>query len=369
MQSSTMDNKTSKRYMRELNFGEALQEAQHQIMESDKSVMVIGEGVADPKSIFRTTEGLVERFGPDRVTEMPLAENGMTGVCIGLAMSGFRPVLVHQRIDFALLSLDQLINNAAKLHYVFNGQVTVPLVVRMLIGRGWGQGPQHAQSLQSLFAHIPGLKVVMPTTPYDAKGMLISAIEDNNPVMFIEHRWLYNLKGNVPKELYRVPLDKASVVKKGKHITVATYSHMTIEAIAAAQVLAEHGVEVEIIDMRVVRPIDIDPVLASVKKTGLLLVLDTGWASCGVSGEIMARTVENAFQYLKKPPKRITLPDHPAPTSKHLADEYYPDAETIVQEVLSLVDDEKKLPAQEMCERVRRTSLRDIPNPAYVGPF
>ncbi|MBF0444451.1 MAG: alpha-ketoacid dehydrogenase subunit beta [Magnetococcales bacterium] len=355
--------------MRELNFGEALQEAQQQIMERDKSVMVIGEGVADPKSIFRTTEGLVEQFGPDRVTEMPLAENGMTGVCIGLAMSGFRPILVHQRIDFALLSLDQLINNAAKLHYVFNGQVTVPLVVRMLIGRGWGQGPQHAQSLQSLFAHIPGLKVVMPTTPYDAKGMLISAIEDNNPVMFIEHRWLYHLKGDVPKDLYRVPLDKANVVKKGKHITVVTYSHMTIEAIAAAQVLAEYGVEVEIIDMRTVRPIDIAPVLASVKNTGLLLVLDTGWASCGVSGEIMARTVENAFQHLKKPPKRITLPDHPAPTSRHLADEYYPDAETIVQGVLSLVDEEQKLPAQEMYERVRRTSLRDIPNPAYVGPF
>ncbi|MBF0192943.1 MAG: alpha-ketoacid dehydrogenase subunit beta [Magnetococcales bacterium] len=369
MPSSTIDNASTEKNIREINFGEALQEAQYQAMESDKSIMVIGEGVADPKSIFRTTEGLVEKFGPDRVTEMPLAENGMTGVCIGLATSGFRPILVHQRIDFALLSLDQLINNAAKLHYVFNGQVTVPLVVRMLIGRGWGQGPQHAQSLQSLFAHIPGLKVVMPTTPYDAKGMLLSAIKDNNPVMFIEHRWLYNLKGDVPKEQYLVPLDKASIVKKGSHITVATFSHMTIEAIAAAQVLAEHGVEVEIIDMRSVRPLDMDPVLASVEKTGLLMVLDTGWASCGVSGEIMARTVENAFQYLKKPPMRITLPDHPAPTSKHLADDYYPDAETIVKAIVSLVDDEQKLPTQEMCKRVRRTSLRDIPNPAYVGPF
>ncbi|MBF0381761.1 MAG: alpha-ketoacid dehydrogenase subunit beta [Magnetococcales bacterium] len=355
--------------MRELNFGEALQEAQLQTMESDKSVMVIGEGVADPKSIFRTTEGLVERFGPDRVTEMPLAENGMTGVCIGLSINGFRPILVHQRIDFALLSLDQIINNAAKLHYVFDGKVTVPLVVRMLIGRGWGQGPQHAQSLQSIFAHIPGLKVVMPTTPYDAKGMLNSAIKDNNPVMFIEHRWLYNLKGDVPKEPYLVPLDKANVVRKGRDITIATYSHMTIEAIAAAKELAKHGVEVEIIDMRCVRPIDIDPVLASVKNSGLLLVLDTGWASCGVSSEIMARTAESAFQHLKKPPKRITLPDFPAPTAKSLTDDYYPDAETIVQGVVSLVDDEQKLPSKKICEAVRRTSLRDIPNPAYVGPF
>ncbi|MBF0357349.1 MAG: alpha-ketoacid dehydrogenase subunit beta [Magnetococcales bacterium] len=354
---------------REITYGQAILEALHQTMAVDPAVMVIGEGVADPKSIFKTTDGLVEKFGPDRVTEMPLAENGMTGVCIGLAMSGFRPVLVHQRIDFALLSMDQIINNAAKLHYVFNGQVTVPLVVRMLVGRGWGQGPQHAQSLQALFAHIPGLKVVMPTTPHDVKGMLISAIEDNNPVMFIEHRWLYNLKGDVPKEPYRVPLDRAVVAKSGKDLTVATYSHMTIEAIAAARVLAEYGVEIEVIDMRVARPMDMEPVLTSVKITGKLLVLDTGWASCGVSGEIVARVVESAFKYLSKPPLRITLPDHPAPTSQHLTDDYYPDAETVVNAVLSLLDDGEKLPAEEICQRVRRTSLRDIPNPAYVGPF
>jgi acetoin:2,6-dichlorophenolindophenol oxidoreductase subunit beta len=338
-------------------------------MAKNSEVMVIGEGVSDPKSIFKTTDGLVETFGKDRVSDMPLAENGMTGVCIGLALNGFRPVMVHQRIDFALLAIDQLINNAAKWHYIFNGQASVPLVVRMLVGRGWGQGPQHAQSLQSLFAHIPGLSVVMPTTTHDAKGMLISAIEDNNPVIFIEHRWLYNLKGNVPQEMYRVPLDKARIIHAGRDVTIASFSYMTVEALAAAKVLANHGIHLDIIDMRSARPMDMDPVLNSVKKTGRLIVLDTGWATCGLSAEIVSRTVESAFQNLKAPPLRITLPDHSAPTANHLTNDYYPDAETIIAKVLSLLDREHQLPAEEMLQQVRRTTPNDMPNPAYVNLF
>lgn len=354
---------------REITFAVAIQEALQQSMAADSNVMVIGEGVPDPKAIFSTTAGLQARFGKDRVSDMPLAENGMTGVCIGLALSGLRPVLVHQRIDFALLSVDQLINNAAKWHYVFNGQATVPLVVRAIIGRGWGQGPQHAQSLQSLFAHIPGLKVVMPTTPYDAKGMLIHAIADNNPVLFIEHRWLHHLKGFVPKEMFRVPLDKAHLIRQGKHVTVASFSHMTIEAVHAAEALSRFGVELEIVDMRSARPMDLKPVLNSIQSTGHLLVLDTGWASCGVSAELMASVTEQAFHRLKRAPVRLTLPDHPTPTAPQLTNDYYPDAESIVQGVLSLLDSEQALPAEEIKKQVRRTSRRDVPNPAFTGPF
>ena len=354
---------------REISFGAALQEALQQSMQANPDVMVIGEGVPDPKAIFNTTAGLQAKFGTDRVCDMPLAENGMTGVCIGLALRGLRPVLVHQRIDFSLLSVDQLINNAAKWHYVFNGQASVPLVVRVLIGRGWGQGPQHAQSLQALFAHIPGLKVVLPTTPFDAKGMLICAIEDNNPVLFIEHRWLHPLRGVVPQEMFRVPLDKARVVRQGIHLTVAAFSHMTIEALYAAKVLDAFGILVEVVDMRCARPMDLEPVVTSVKTTGHLMVLDTGWASCGVSAELVARVTEKAFYALKKPPLRITLPDHPAPTAWYLTDDYYPDAENIIQGALSLLDPEKTLPVVEMCQQVRRTTHRDIPNPAFTGPF
>ncbi|MEO5377440.1 MAG: hypothetical protein H7832_06620 [Magnetococcus sp. DMHC-6] len=353
----------------EITFAQAIQEGLRQAMERYPEVMVMGEGVPDPKNIFKTTEGLRALFGGDRVLDMPLAENGMTGVCIGLALSGFRPVLVHQRVDFALLSMDQLINNAAKWHYVFNGQVTVPLVVRLLIGRGWGQGPQHAQSLQALFAHIPGLKVVMPTTPRDAKGMLIRAICDNNPVLFLEHRWLHGLKGRVPMGYYETSLDQAQILRTGGAVTVATFSYMTIEALAVADVLADFGVEVTIIDMRSARPMDMQPVLASLQKTGRLLVLDTGWASCGVSAELLARVVEQGFASLRCPPLRITLPDHPVPTAEYLTNDYYPDGEDILRGILKLVDADRSWPLEALLQRVRLTGHRDVPNPAFVGPF
>jgi pyruvate/2-oxoglutarate/acetoin dehydrogenase E1 component len=217
----------SEQGVRELTYAQAIQEGLSQAMEADPRVIVIGEGVPDPKAIFATTAGLREKFGSQRVFDMPLSENGMTGICIGAALSGIRPVMVHQRIDFSLLAMDQLVNNAAKWHYMFDGLASVPLVVRVIIGRGWGQGPQHSQSLQALFAHIPGFKVVLPATPYDAKGMLISAIEDNNPVIFIEHRWLHNIRDVVPTPGYRAPLEKARVVHAGDKITVAAFSYMS----------------------------------------------------------------------------------------------------------------------------------------------
>lgn len=355
---------------REITFSQAIREGLDQAMELDSRVIVIGEGVPDPKAIFSTTAQLREKYGVRRVFDMPLSENGVTGICIGAALSGMRPVMVHQRIDFALLAVDQLVNNAAKWHYMFDGKASVPLVVRLIVGRGWGQGPQHSQSLQAMFAHIPGLKVVMPTTAYDAKGMLIAAIEDNNPVIFIEHRWLHHVTDNVPAEAYRVPLDRAKVRHEGADVTVAAFSYMTVEALLAARALASHSVNVEVIDMRSVRPLDLDAVVQSVRKTGRLLVADTANKTGGVGAELISQIVEREFSSLKAAPVRVSSPDHPVPTSHFMAERYYPDAMTIADAVLDLARisrEEIKYP--ELQQALRRVGPSDIPNKNFTGPF
>src|SRR5439155_14037220 len=228
---------------RDLKFFQAINEALDLCMASDPAVYLMGLGVPDPKGIFGTTLGLKEKYGPARVLDMPTSENGMTGVAIGSALVGMRPVMVHQRIEFALLAVEQIVNQAAKWHYMFAGQMRVPMVIRLVIGRGWGQGPQHSQSLQSWFAHIPGLKVVMPASPYDAKGLLISSVEDNNPVIFLEHRWLHNTFGAVPEGVYRVPLGKARVLRSGKDLSFVAISYMVLEALRAAEILARFGIQ------------------------------------------------------------------------------------------------------------------------------
>ncbi len=360
----------SEQLVRELTYAQAIQEGLHQAMESDANVILIGEGVPDPKAIFSTTAGLRGRFGPARVFDMPLSENGMTGICIGAALSGMRPIMVHQRIDFALLAMDQLVNNAAKWHYMFNGLASVPLVIRVIIGRGWGQGPQHSQSLQALFAHIPGFKVILPATANDAKGMLISAIEDNNPVIYIEHRWLHNIKDAVPAEPYRAPLDRARVLHEGDRLTVAAFSYMVMEAMQVARALAPHGIRVEVVDMRSARPLDVDTVAKSVRKTGHLLVLDTAWTTGGVAGELITRVVGREFGALRKPPARIALPDYPAPTSHHMAEEYYPDAIAVYEAIIEMLG--LTLPAathEAVLAIVRRSRPHDVPNMKFTGPF
>lgn len=356
--------------VRELSYAQAIQEGLSQAMEADPRVIVIGEGVPDPKGIFATTAGLRDKFGAQRVFDMPLSENGMTGVCIGAALCGVRPVMVHQRIDFALLAMDQLVNNAAKWHYMFNGLAKVPLVVRVIVGRGWGQGPQHSQSLQALFAHVPGFKVALPTTAYDAKGMLIAAIEDNNPVIFIEHRWLHNIKDAVPAAGYRVPLDKARVVHKGDKITIAAFSYMVMEALLVARALAEHGVGVEVIDMRSASPLDVDTVAKSVRKTGHFLALDTAWASGSIAAELIARITAMEFAALRKAPQRIASPDHPVPTSHHMAEGYYPGALRIYEAIVALtaiaLTPEKH---GSVLASIRHTGPHDVPNAKFTGPF
>jgi len=355
---------------RHITFAQAIREGLDQAMEQDPRVIVIGEGVPDPKSIFGTTAELRTKFGAGRVFDMPLSENGMTGVCIGAALSGLRPVMVHQRIDFALLAVDQLVNNAAKWHYMFDGKASVPLVVRLIIGRGWGQGPQHSQSLQALFAQIPGLKVVMPTTAYDAKGMLIAAIEDDNPVVFIEHRWLHHHIDTVPVDPYRVPLNRARILHAGDDVTIAAFSYMAVESLLAARALNSFSVDAEVIDMRSVSHLDVDAVAKSVRKTGRLLVADTACKTGGIAGELVSQVVEREFRSLKVAPIRVASPDYPVPTSHFMAEGYYPEPLTIADAVLRLAEiDPETIDYSRLREALRRRGRLDAPNREFAGPF
>jgi len=349
---------------RQLKFVQALAEALDLCMAKDSRVFVLGLGAPDAAAVFGSTKGLAEKYGPRRVLDMPVSENGMTGVAVGAALRGMRPVMTHIRLEFAMLAIDPIVNQAAKWHYMFGGQASVPLVIRMVVGRGWGQGPQHSQSLQAWFAHVPGLKVVMPATPYDAKGLLISAIEDDNPVVFIEHRWLYNIHGPVPEGLYRVPLGRPNVLRPGRHVTVVATSYMTLEASRAADELAREGVELEIVDVHTLNPFDETPVLESVRKTGRLIVADAGWRSVGFAAEVVTRVVEQCLADLQAPPVRITLPDLPTPSTGALPNYYYPLVRDIAAAARRLAG---RPPKRE--PEIKPDALLDVPDATFTGPF
>lgn len=351
---------------RELNYAQAILEATDQCLAENPAVYIMGLGVPDPKGIFGTTLGLQDKHGEKRVLDMPVAENGMTGIAIGSALMGMRPIMTHQRIDFMLLSFDQIINNAAKWHYMFGGQLKVPLVIRLLIGRGWGQGPQHSQSLQAIFAHVPGLKVVMPTTPYDAKGLLIAAVRDDNPVIYIEHRWLHNIFGPVPEEAYEVPIGKAKLVREGNDITIVSLSYMTLEAIKAAAILEKDGIHAEIIDLRSLKPLDENTIIESVKKTGRLIVADSAWHTSGFAAEIITTITEKAFSFLKSSPQRLTFPDLPTPTSPALANHYYPRTIDIINGARTIFNLPKKT---EEDLGIKHEQPLDVPDKSFTGPF
>jgi pyruvate dehydrogenase E1 component beta subunit len=350
---------------RTLTYAQAINEALAQAMTMDNSVICYGLGVPDPRGVFGTTIGLQERFGKARVFDMPASENAMTGVAIGASLNGIRPVMTHQRVDFFLLALDQLVNNAAKWHYMFGGQTPVPITIRLIIGRGWGQGPTHSQSLQAWFAHIPGLKVVMPATSADAKGLLLSSIFDDNPVIFLEHRWLHNLEGNVPVDDFRIPIGEAHRIKTGNDISVISSSYMTIEALHAVESLKDKGITCDLIDLRSVKPIDWELIFSSVRKTGRLLVLDTGALTGGISGEIIARVSTECFDSLVHVPQRLALPDFPTPTSPALTKAYYAGAIEIVDVVAKML--EKNLDTNML--QTRGNSPHDVPGDWFKGPF
>jgi len=356
---------------REITAAEAIGEATRQAMRADPRVVVLGEGVTDPKTIFGTTQGLLEEFGPERVLEMPLSENGFTGMAIGAAMLGTRPIVIHQRVEFSLLAFEQIVNNAAKLCYVSRGQHRVPLVLRLIVGRGWGQGPAHSQCLDALFAHIPGLKVVMPSNAVDAKGLLLGAIADDAPVVFIEHRWMHSARGNVPIAPEPLPLDGPRRVRAGRDATVVASSYSTLEARQAAEALSRVGCEVELFDLRVVRPLDERPIVESVARTGRLLVVDTGFVDFGVGAEICTRVTRACFDQLLSPPERLGLGAHPTPSSAALSARYYPRSTHIAESVGRAVGLSESALAAVRDELIgRRDGLPlDVPHPAFRGPF
>ena len=351
--------------MSKKNFSSAINEAIHQAMVVDESVICYGLGVTDPKSVFGTTANLEKRFGSERVFDMPTSENAMTGVAIGAALNGIKSVMTHQRIDFFLLAMDQLVNSAAKWHYMFGSQTSIPITIRLIIGRGWGQGPTHSQNLQAWFAHIPGLKVVMPTTPEDAKGLLISSIFDPNPVVFLEHRWLHDTIGEVPGGDFRVPIGKAKIVRTGADVTIVSMSYMTIEALHAADYLATQGIFCEIIDLRTIKPLDWETVMHSVAKTGRLLALDSGFTTGSVAGEIVARVAIEVFDKLKIPPARLAMPDVPEPTSYALTKGFYVRAADIAKKIMEMLGKD----FSEVSNTLLEPTPHDVPGNWFKGPF
>jgi len=346
------------------SFAEAIREAHVELMSADPTVICYGLGVTDPKAIFGTTTGLLEAFGPERVFDVPTSEAALTGAAVGAALGGLRPIVSHQRLDFFLLAMDQLVNAAAKWHYMFGSQTPVPITIRLIVGRGWGQGPTHSQNLHAWFAHIPGLKVVMPSNAADAKGLLIASVRDPNPVLFIEHRWLHQSEGDVPSGLYETPLGPANRVFEGNDVTIVANSIMTTEALRAARVLQNRGIHCDVIDLRSVRPIDWYTISESVERTRRLVVVDSGYVTGSIAGGIASRLTSTHFDRLLAPPRVLAMPDVPEPTSVGLTRGFHITAAEIATSVGELcgglITDRADF---------RIDGPHDVPGDWFRGPF
>ena len=344
--------------MRIISYAEALSEGLVSGMRKDPKVFVTGHGVDYPSGVFGTTRKALDEFGPTRVFDSPSMENALTGICIGASAMGMRPVLVHHRNDFMFLAFDQMINLAAKWRYMYGGNAgQVPIVVRGVIGRGWGQGATHSQSLQSSIAHFPGIAVVMPATPMDAKGLMISALKSPSPVVILEHRKLFDITGDVPVNDFETQIGKAKIVRFGTDISVVASSYMVIEALRAAEFLSKFSISVEVIDLRSIRPLDQDTILNSISKTGRLVVADTSWIQFGVASEISALVAEKAFKYLKAPIVRIGLPDCPAPSSEVLESLFYPTADILQKTITRVLG----------MNEIKAKLIQDADN--FIGPY
>jgi len=317
--------------MRTLTYVQAIREAHCQLLSADCRAFLIGQGLWSPWYAGGSLEDLDREFGRERVLDSPVSENAVTGMAVGAALAGMRPIVFHPRLDFLLLAMDPVINQAANWSYLFAGKSSVPVVIRAVINRGGEQGAQHSQALHAMFMHVPGVKVVMPATPADAKGLLLAAVEDPDPVLFIDDRWLYGLTGPVSEEPYRTPLGQAAVRREGQDLTIVGISSMAPQALAAAEELARQGIEAEVIDLRSLKPWDQARVLASARKTGHVIVCDPGWRTAGASAEIAATIAAEAFLDLEAPIERVTLPDTPAPASRIEERAYYPGAAAIVE--------------------------------------
>ena len=324
--------------MRELHYNQALREALHEEMVRDPRVFVMGEDIGVYGGVFKVTDGFLAEFGPQRVRETPISEAGFVGAAVGAAMTGKRPVVEIMFADFVFVAADSIFNQAAKMRYMSGGRVEVPLVIRTQQGGGRGNGAQHSQSLEALFAHVPGLKVVLPSTPHDAKGLLKAAIRDQNPVVFIEHKLLYNTRGPVPEADYLIPLGQAEIKRAGHDVTLVTYSRTTLFALDAAEQLADEGISVEVIDLRTIIPLDRQTILESVRKTGRLVVVHEAHRFCGVGAEIVALVQEEAFDYLDAPIVRVAAKDVPIPVSPALEPHVLPQTDDIIAGVRRAVD-------------------------------
>jgi pyruvate/2-oxoglutarate/acetoin dehydrogenase E1 component len=323
---------------RQISYYQAISEALVQGMEAQPNIFLFGLGVNDCRGIFATTLEATQRFGATRVFDVPACENALTGIAIGAALNGKHPILVHARHDFMFLALDQMINNAAKWKYTYAGKTTVGLTIRAIIGKGWGQGPTHSQNLQAIFAHFPGLIVTAPSNAYDIKGITLEALNQKSPVVIIEHRSLYYLKMAVPQEPYRLAFGKARICRQGNDVTVVATSSMVPEALRAAYILSEFGIELEVIDPVTIQPLDEQSIFTSVQKTGRLICADGDWLNCSFASEVAARVADKAFHYLKAPIKRIGWPECPAPVSKTLEDAFHPTHKNIIRAVLEILD-------------------------------
>ncbi|CAB4176130.1 AcoB Pyruvate/2-oxoglutarate dehydrogenase complex, dehydrogenase (E1) component, eukaryotic type, beta subunit [uncultured Caudovirales phage] len=313
-------------------YAQAINDATRQIMTLDKSVVLMGQAVPGHAGVFGTTSGLVDLFGPDRVFDTPISEHGVTQMAAGMAQAGLRPIVVHQRVDFSLYALDSIINWIAPWRFISGGNATMPLVIRMIVGKGWGQGPQHSKSLYSLFAHIPGLRVVTPGSPSDVKGLLISSVLSNDPVIFIEPRSLYSMTEEVPDEPYQIPLGPSVVRLQGGDVTLVTFSAMVPIALEAARMAADSGVSVEVVDLRSISPLDLTGVINSVRKTARLVVCEADWRDYGVAAEIVAGVSEALVMCPR--PVRVTWPNSYVGASQAYEKAFYPTAEHLCQAVV-----------------------------------
>ncbi|MDO5106510.1 pyruvate dehydrogenase complex E1 component subunit beta [Capnocytophaga sp.] len=319
--------------MRTIQFREAICEAMSEEMRRDESIYLMGEEVAEYNGAYKASKGMLDEFGPKRVLDTPIAELGFAGISVGAAMNGNRPIVEFMTFNFSLVGIDQIINNAAKIRQMSGGQINIPIVFRGPTASAGQLAATHSQAFENWFANCPGLKVVVPSNPYDAKGLLKSAIRDNDPVIFMESEQMYGDKGEVPEGEYTLPLGVADVKREGKDVTIVSFGKIIKEAYAAADILAKEGIECEIIDLRTVRPMDSETILKSVRKTNRLVILEEAWPFASVASEITYQVQENAFDYLDAPIQRITTADVPAPYSPSLLEEWLPNANDVVKAV------------------------------------
>jgi acetoin:2,6-dichlorophenolindophenol oxidoreductase subunit beta len=353
-----------------IKFSEAILDGMSYALKNIQGTYIIGEGVPDPKAIFGTTKGLSKKFRNKKIFDMPVAEAGMTGIVIGSSINGLRPVMIHQRVDFMLISMDQLANTAAKLSYIFNGQLSVPIVIRAVIGRGWGQSAQHSQTLESLFANFPGLKVVSPSNAIDARDLLVASIYDNNPVIFLEHRWLHDTYSNF-KPLKKISLNGPKKISNGRDITIIGFSYSISEILKADKILKKLDIKIEIIDLRIIRPLNLELIYESILKTKRVIVVDNGFSQYGVSSEIIASICERMGNKLLANPVRIGIEAHPTPSSKSLITNYYPSVKKIIMSVTKLLklSDNKIKELKYLLSEDSDDLEIDVPNQYFKGPF